>query len=144
MDQIRLALTFITAVERADWLLTEKILADDFCYFGPLPDAVDKPTFLAFLEAIKQGLPDLSFHVIKVGEHDDQVDLNTHITGTHTQTLTLPLSGISPLAQTRVQVKLPGERIHFRFHYDLIREIHTSSQMHRQVFEVLEQLGVEM
>jgi hypothetical protein len=143
MDPIEKTLEFTRAIETSDWLKVENALSDDFRFYGPLPDPIDKKTYLALQVAIKQGMPDLSFQMNKVFKHHDLVNVSLSMTGTHTKILRLPLTGLQPLPATQTKIHLPATEIRFKFNNELISEIHLSDQMQKEILQALTQLGIE-
>lgn len=144
MDLIEKTVQFVRAIETADWFTVESLLADEFRFYGPTPDPVDKQAFLGVLEAVKAALPDLNFQLTKVEEIGKQnLELTIHIRGTHTKPLKLPENGARALPPTLAHVHLPREEVKVEFRGGKISKIHTANKPHTGILGILEQLGLE-
>lgn len=143
MDRIEQTVAFALAIETSDWFQVESMTTEDFRYYGITPDPVDKETWQAFIQAIKNALPDLTLHLIDLKQMANEVHCVLQINGHHTQPLQLPLPHLKPLPPTLTHVHLPSERIIVKFSDDKISEIHSNHRMHTGLIGILEQLGIQ-
>jgi hypothetical protein len=143
MDLVERTVDLAQAIEATDWFQVESMTTDDFQYYGVTPDPIDKETWLAFLEAIKSGIPDLALHITDLKEVRGEVHCVVRLEGHHTQPLRLPWPNTPELPATLTHVHLPPERVTVKFHNDLISEIRTSDRLHTGLLGILEQIGVQ-
>lgn len=143
INDVEATVMFLRAVETCDWFQVESLLAQEFLFYGPMPDPINKVTYLAFQQAVSHALPDLSLQVNRVEGHG-QVYVTVHLTGTHARELRLPLEGVKPIPASFSQIHLPAEVMVFALHEGKITEIHTSKKMHTGILGILEQMKVEL
>jgi hypothetical protein len=137
MTHNEIAIKFLQSVEKAEWTEAMKHLEEDFKFFGPEPDPVDKETWLEFQIALKAAIPDWSFNLTEVKEADSCVDLQVAISGTHTGPLDLPLGRLPKLPATQMKVNMPAEPVKLVFRGEKIAEIHTSNKLQGGIMGVL-------
>lgn len=142
MDYIETTITFIEAIEKSDWFTVESVLAEDFRYFGPFPDPCDRDTWLAYVEAVGNAIPDLSLGLNRLEAKGEEVHFVVHLTGTHTKELKLPTPGIHPIAATSIHIDLPSDKAKVRFENDRIVELHSTAKLHTGLLGILEKLNV--
>lgn len=142
MNKIQFVAQFMEAVEKANWTEALSHLNDEFKFYGPEPDPVDKDTWLAFQQALKTALPDWSFNLTEIEDTGPEVILKIKISGTHTGPLDLPVGSLPKLPATQLKVKLPEETIRIVFHNDKIGEIHTASILQGGIMGLLQEMGM--
>jgi hypothetical protein len=105
--------TFITALQSGDMDLAAQYMTDDFVFEGWTPQPLNKGEFLALQSELHAAMPDYAFNVSEVHEQNGVVSALMQITGTHTQTLSLPMFGIPLVPYTGTFVVLPQEHVQF-------------------------------
>ncbi|MDP1836380.1 MAG: nuclear transport factor 2 family protein [Chlamydiales bacterium] len=137
---IELAVQFFEYIEAARWTDVGNMLAEDFRYFGPMPDPVDKDTWLDLMESIRNSCPDWAFHVKKISESGNSVNAKIHITGTQTIELDLTPIGMRPVPPTGIHFELPDEDTRLVLKSDKILELHVNPAVHGELMKVLSHL----
>ncbi len=142
MSKFDLTVDFFKHIEDAEWLKVETLLADDFRYFGPTPEPVDKAIFLDCLESLCIAFPDWSFHVREVNQLKDKITALVHITGTHTAQLDLSALGLKPIKPTATFFEFPDEEVILTFKGDKLTELHVSPEIHNDLMSLLSHLQI--
>jgi hypothetical protein len=137
---IELAVQFFEHIEAARWTDVANMLTDDFRYFGPMPDPVDKETWLDLLESIRNACPDWAFHVKKMSESGNSVNAKIHITATQTKILDLTPMGLRSIPPTGMYFELPDENTRLVLKSDKILELHVNPAIHGELMKVLSHL----
>jgi|SRR5215216_2093178 len=73
----------LDAVQRDDFELVKSMLADDFQFSGPVPEPIDKETWLGMSASLKTAFPDLDYHFRVIGTEGDVVKTTSQLSGTH-------------------------------------------------------------
>ena len=143
MGQVEIAVSFLEAIKGGDRFTISSFLADDFSFYGPLPDPIDKEAWLDMQEALLHAMPDWSFHLSDVNQDGDKVTLTVHVTGTHTQVLSLPIPGIPPIPPTGIKVDLPIDKAQLVFKGNKVSALHVGEGNEDGILGIIKQLGVE-
>lgn len=101
------------SVQKGEFELAKTMLADDFQFSGPVPEPIDKETWLEMSINLKTAFPDLDYHFKMIGTDGDIVKSTTQLSGTHTGTLDLVNMnmGTTPATNKPVSVKMAKTRI---------------------------------
>ncbi|HZU71108.1 MAG TPA: nuclear transport factor 2 family protein [Ktedonobacteraceae bacterium] len=113
MNATEIVQTFITALQSGDMDMAAQYMMDDFVFEGWTPQALDKGEFLALQSELHAAMPDYTFNLSDTREEDGIVDAFIQISGTHTQTLSLPMFGVPLVPYTGISVELPQTRTRF-------------------------------
>ena len=105
--------TFITALQSGDMDMAAQYMMDDFVFEGWTPQPLNKGEFLALQSELHAAMPDYAFNLSEVRERNGVVSALMQISGTHTQTLSLPMFGIPLVPYTGTFVILPQEHVEF-------------------------------
>ena len=76
---------FMQALEARDFAAASSYLADDFIFSGATPKPLNKGQFMTVMKELKDGIPDLTFHLQDVHQRDSTVTATMQITGTQTR-----------------------------------------------------------
>jgi len=114
MNPKEIVQTFITAIQSGDLDMAAQYMTDDFVFEGWMPQVLNKGEFLTLQSELHAAMPDYAFNLSDVSEHNDVVSAFMQISGTHTQTLSLPMFGIPLVPYTGVAVSLPQEHVQFK------------------------------
>lgn len=142
MDEVETTVTFFKAIENKDWRSLEELLADDFRYYGPLPDPFDGKVWLQFQRAVQKAFPDWAYNIAKVEKQADTVHVKVHITGTHSEALELPWPGIPLIPPTGRKIEMPDEDAFVKVKEGKVKELRVEMQLHGGLPGLLEQLGL--
>lgn len=101
------------SVQKGDFELAKSMLADDFQFSGPVPEPINKETWLEMSINLKAAFPDLNYHFKMIGTDGDVVRSTTQWSGTHTGNLNLMNMnmGMTPATNKPVSAKMAKTRI---------------------------------
>lgn len=101
------------AVQKGEFDLAGSMLTDNFEFRGPIPEPINKKTWLEMSVNLKTAFPDLNYHFKVIGTDGDIVRSTTQLSGTHTGTLDLSniSLGSTPATNIPVSVKMSKTRI---------------------------------
>jgi len=111
MSNIALVKSVLAAFESGDAKKAGDLLSDDMVFAGPVPKPVSKHEFIGLQSALVAAIPDWKFNDAEYKEQGDKVVLKVHISGTHSNPLTLPPMGIQSFPTTKKHVQLPYETL---------------------------------
>ncbi len=92
IDQVKAGLK---SIEAADFLHYREQYSDNFIFTGPVPKPLSRVEYIDLMRAVLKAFPDWKFNATNFKQVRDHVTCNTHITGTHSGALELPMLGIS-------------------------------------------------
>jgi len=101
------------SVQKGEFELAKSMLADDFQFTGPIPEPINKETWLEMSINLKAAFPDLDYHFKMIGTDGDIVRSTTQLSGTHTGTLDLVNinMGTIPVTNKAVSIKTAKTKI---------------------------------
>ena len=101
------------SVQKGEFELAKSMLADDFQFSGPVPEPINKETWLEMSINLKAAFPDLNYHFKMIGTDGDVVRSTTQMSGTHTGNLNLTNMnmGMTPATNKPVSAKTAKTRI---------------------------------
>jgi predicted ester cyclase len=79
----------VDSIQKGDFQTAKSMLADDFQFSGPVPEPIDKETWLGMSSNLKTAFPDLNYHFKVIGAEGDVVRVISQLSGTHTGSLDL-------------------------------------------------------
>jgi ketosteroid isomerase-like protein len=112
MSNIDIVQAVLRANEAGDTATLATLYTDDFLFSGPVPQPMDKTTFLHFIRTLHTAIPDFTFHPRDWREEGDRVYATADITGTHTGTLAV-IPDVPPVPATGKAIRLPNEQFVF-------------------------------
>ena len=130
----------MNAWEQGDEATLAPLVADDFVLTGPTPQPLGKAEFLGLMHTLHAAMPDFAFNASSYEEQGDAVVVRSHITGTHTGTLSLP--GMPSLPATDKKVALPEEVQTYTVKDGLLQALVTDGRPDSGIPGMLMQLGV--
>jgi len=134
---------YLDALNAHDVEAIERVVADELEFVTPV-ESLDKPTFLAFMRGLFDGLPDFRFDHGNLNERGDVASVDLRMSGTHTSTLELPLPRLKPQPATGTRVVLPEQRFDYTVRDGKIVRIEGEPVPHSGVIGLLEQIGVRL
>ncbi|HET8911552.1 MAG TPA: hypothetical protein VFN23_08835 [Ktedonobacteraceae bacterium] len=118
MSPIEIVETFITALQSGDYEQASSLITDTFTstgFGGPIPQTLDKNTFLGLQGALFDAIPDMDYNLSSLELQDHQVLASINLSGTQTNELDLPFPQISPIQALQNTITLPAETVIFTF-----------------------------
>lgn len=144
IDPILLTASFIQAFEDTDWFKMELLMAENFQFFGPLPDPFDRDTTIAFQQALRKACPDLTFALHSLEVVPEGIKVLFDFFAVHTQTLYCPLAHIPPVPPTQNAIALKNEWALFGYTDRHLASLKMMNLPHTGILGVLEQVGIEL
>jgi hypothetical protein len=138
---------FMLALEEKDYTRAGGYLADTFFFSGFTPQPLSKGSFLEVMSGLAVGFPDLvyHFHTVHEGTATEEGTLvkgTVRITGTQTDSFTLPPLGLAPIPQTAKSIALPETTWEFLVRDNAIASIRADHVPGGDIEGLLNQLGI--
>src|SRR5512141_2313416 len=83
MNQREIVQTLLDSVQKGDFVKTKSLLADDFQFSGPVPEPINRESWLGMSASLKAAFPDLDYHFKVIGADGDVVKTTSQLSGTH-------------------------------------------------------------
>ncbi len=144
LNDTEIVQTFITALQSGDMDLAAQNMTDDFVFEGWVPQALNKGEFLALQSELHAAMPDYAFNLSDTREQDGAVRSLIQISGTHTQTLSLPMFGVPLVPYTGVSVNLPQTRTQFHVADGKVARMQVESVQGGGLNGLLQQIDTEL
>ena len=141
MTNVEVVLAATVAMERGDFDSARGMMTDDFTFSGPVPEPVDRESFLGLMRGLIAGLPDWSFGMRDLREDGDVVHGLAHVSGTHIGTISLPFLGIPDLPATGRHAENADEPVTMTVRGGKLAGIHADVGPDGGVAGILRQLG---
>jgi predicted ester cyclase len=105
--------TLLDSVQKGDFEKAKSFLTDDFQFSGPIPEPVNRDSFLGMSASLKTAFPDLDYHFKVIGADDDVVRTTSQLSGTHRGSLDLTdmNMGVIPATNKAFSAKLEKTKI---------------------------------
>lgn len=144
MKPAHVAEQFQQAVERGDWEMCNRLLADDFTFSGPTPRPLDKRACISMHKALWAGFPNIKYHFQLVSEAGDVVKGSVQITGTHTGNLIPPMQGkFVSIPPTGKNISLSREQIEYTVRGSQLVNMKVAASPEASWPGIFKQLGVD-
>jgi len=77
------------SIQKGDFENAKTMLADNFQFSGPVPEPINKESWLGMSTSLKTAFPDLDYHFKVIGAEGDVVRTTSQLSGTHSGSLDL-------------------------------------------------------
>ena len=144
MNPVDVVKTFITALQAGDMEVAARFMSDDFVERGWTPQPLNGRAFLAMMSALRDALPDFSFHLNQPRRRGEEVEAFISIAGTHSRDLSLPEFGLPLIPYAGVSIQLPQVQATFRVKEDKIAEMLVESVPGGGLNGLLQQIDTEL
>jgi predicted ester cyclase len=113
MNQREIVQSLLDSVQKGDFVKTKSLLADDFQFSGPIPEPINRESWLGMSASLKTAFPDLDYHFKVIGADDDVVKTTSQLSGTHSGSfdLTNMNMGVIPATNKAFSAKLEKTKI---------------------------------
>ena len=108
------------AVQKGEFDLAGSMLTDNFEFRGPIPEPINKKTWLEMSVNLKAAFPDLNYHFKVIGTDGDIVRSTTQLSGTHTGTLDLSNISLGSTLATNIPVSVKMSKTRITVKNDMI------------------------
>jgi predicted ester cyclase len=143
MNEIDLVKSGLKSIEAADFLHYRELYADNFILTGPVPKPLSRVEYIDLMRAVLKAFPDWKFNATNFKQVRDHVTCNTHITGTHTGVLELPMLGISA-HPTKKHFASPEEMLTITVENSKITRVESGDVPGGGLMGILSQIGVQI
>ena len=101
------------SIQQGDFEQARTMLADDFQFSGPIPEPINKETWLGMSSSLKTAFPDLNYHFKVIGAEGDVVRSTSQLSGTHSGLfdLTNMNMGVIPATNKSFSAKLEKTKV---------------------------------
>lgn len=144
MSPVEVVKTFITALQAGEMEEAARYMTDDFVERGWTPQSLDRPGFLAMMSALRNALPDFSYHMSQANAQGERVEALLSVAGTHTRDLALPEFGLPLIPYSGVAIRLPQTRATFRVQGDAVAEMIVEALPGGGLNGLLQQIDTEL
>lgn len=136
--------TLLTALQSGDMDVAASLMSDDFVIRGWLHEPLGKGGFLAIQSELLNAMPDFSYGLSELEEHNGLVSALMQVTGTHTNDLALPIFGIELIPATGLAIVLPQVRTEYLLEDGKVKEISVEAVPGSGLSGLLQQIGTEL
>jgi hypothetical protein len=101
------------SIQKGDFENAKSMLAEDFQYSGPVPEAINAEAWLGMSVSMKTAFPDLNYHFRVIGADGDVVRSTSQLSGTHNGSfdLTGMNMGVIPATNKAFSAKLQKTKV---------------------------------
>ncbi len=132
------------AVQKGDLEIAESMLADEFQFSGPVPEPINKESWLGMSSSLQTAFPDLDYHFKVIGTEGDVVRTTSQLSGTHTGSLDLTNMQMGVIPATNKTFVTTREKTKITVKENKITAWAVEPTQGAGVMEILKQLDVEM
>jgi predicted ester cyclase len=144
MNPSEVAEKFQRSAEQGDWDTMNQVLAEDFLFYGPMPEPLGQRECVSMHKALWGGFPDISYNLRIIGSEGNIVKAIVHITGTHTGLLIPPVPGeFVSIPPTGKKISLAKENIEYTVRGNQLATIKLYSSPESSWPGIFRQIGVE-
>ncbi|GCE26980.1 hypothetical protein KDA_24640 [Dictyobacter alpinus] len=146
-NRVETVKTLMAALQAGDSELAASTLDDAFTMAGFLPKTLSKEQFLSLQDALLVAMPDFSYGLADVARSEqgaNTVTASTIITGTHTDTLSLPMLGLENIPASGVSVTLPQTRVTYEVEDGRVKKLAFENVTGGDFSGLLQQIGSEL
>ena len=134
----------LDCVQKGDFENAKTMLADDFQFSGPIPEPINKETWLGMSASLKTAFPDLDYHFKVIGTQGDVVRATSQLSGTHSGSLDLTAMNMGVIPATGKTFVATREKIRVTVNDNKITSWVVEPTQGAGVIAILKQLEVEM
>jgi hypothetical protein len=143
MNEVDLVKADLKSIEAGDFLHYREQYSENFIFSGPVPKPLTRVEYIDLLRAVLKAFPDWKFNATNFKQVRDHITCNTHITGTHTGVLELPMFGISA-QPTKKHFASPEELLTVMVENGKITRVESDDVPGGGLMGILSQIGVQI
>jgi len=113
MNKREIVQALMDSIQKGDFVNAKSMLADDFQFSGPIPEPINRESWLGMSASLKTAFPNLDYHFNVIGAEGDIVKTTSQLSGTHTGSfdLTNMNMGVIPATDKRFSAKVEKTKI---------------------------------
>lgn len=136
--------TLLDSIQKGDLEAARIMLADDFKFSGPVPEPINKESWLGMSSSLMTAFPDLDYHFKVIGTEGDVVRATSQLSGTHTGSLDLMNMRMGVIPATNKTFATTREKTKITVKENQITAWAVEPTQGAGVREILKQLDVEI
>ena len=144
MNKREIVQALMDAVQKGDLEIAESMLADDFQFSGPVPEPINKETWLGMSSSLQTAFPDLDYHFRVIGTEGDVVRTTSQLSGTHTGSFDLTNMQMGVVPATNRTFVTTREKTKITVKENKITAWAVEPTQGAGVMEILKQLDIKM
>lgn len=109
MNQREIVQSLLDSVQRGDFEKAKSLLSNDFQFSGPVPEPINRETWLGITKNLKKAFPNLDYHFRVDGVEGDVTKISAELKGTHSGVLDLNQVGLGVTPATNKSFATPRE-----------------------------------
>lgn len=101
------------SIQKGDFEIAKSMLADNFQFSGPLPEPINRESWLGMSASLKAAFPDLNYHFKVIGTDGDVVKSTSQLSGIHSGSfdLTNMKMGVIPATNKAFSSKIEKTKV---------------------------------
>jgi len=143
MNKREIVQALVESVQKGDFVTVESMLTDDFQFSGPVPEPVNKKTWIEMSASLKTAFPDLDYHFNVTGSDGDDVKITSQLSGTHKDSFNLTNMKMGIIPPTNKTFSTQSEKGKITVKDGNITSWEMKPNEGAGLMEILKQLGVE-
>jgi predicted ester cyclase len=144
MNKREIVQALMDAVQKGDLGIAESMLADDFQFSGPVPEPINKESWLGMSSSLMTAFPDLDYHFRVICTEGNVVRTTSQLSGTHTGSFDLTNMQMGVIPATNKTFVTAREKTKITVKENKITAWAVEPTQGAGVMEILKQLDVEM
>ena len=132
------------SIQRGDFKIAKTMLADDFQFSGPVPEAINAEAWLEMSASLKTAFPDLDYHFKVIGADGDVVKSTAQLSGTHRGSFDLTNMNMGLIPATNKAFSTRSEKTKVTVKEDKITAWVVEPNDGAGLKEILKQLDVKL
>jgi hypothetical protein len=109
MNQREIVQALLDSVQRGDFEKAKTLLSNDFQFSGPVPEPINRETWMGINKNLKKAFPNLDYHFHVDGVDGDVIKISAELKGTHSGVLDLSPVGLGVIPATNKSFATPRE-----------------------------------
>ena len=143
MNKREIVQALLDSVQKGDFETAKSMLADDFQFSGPIPEPINRDSWLRMSSSLKTAFPDLDYHFKVIGTDGDFVRTTSQLSGTHTGSFDLTNMNMGVIPATDKTFSAKPEKTKITVKENKITSWAVEPTDGAGLKAILDQLGVE-
>jgi hypothetical protein len=109
MNQREIVQALLDSVQRGDFEKAKSLLSNDFQFSGPVPEPINRETWMGINQNLKKAFPNLDYHFHVDSVQGEVTKISAELKGTHSGALDLSPIGLGVTPATNKSFSIPRE-----------------------------------
>lgn len=132
------------SIQKGDFENAKTMLAEDFQFNGPVPEAINAEAWLGMSASLKTAFPDLNYHFKVIGTEGDVVKSTSQLSGTHIGSFDLTDMNMGVIPATNKTFSTRSEKTKVTVNENKITLWSVEPNDSTGLMEILKQLEVKL